>query len=259
MTTLSKCFPDFATRADQLVEAARKHGVELRSVGGIAVWDRLPDDLLDKYEGLRDDPKDIDMVAPSGSEATAITAAFTDQGYTPDERLIAWRGDQRHQYFELDESGEPVMDIDVFLGPPPACHSFDLPSAAFTFEGTALPVTELLLQKLQIVQASHKDLFDMAFLLLAADSGRPGNELDRDRLTGLLSKDWGFFHTVGLNLEKVRDLADELEAEDSERVKMAVGDLANQIEAVPKSRKWKLRARVGTKVSWYEEVEELDR
>lgn len=259
MTTLSKRFNHFAARADQLVAAGHNHGVEMRSVGGIAIWDRLPDELIGDYERLRDDPKDIDLVAPSGSESSAITEAFTDQGYVPDERLIAWRGDQRHQYFEFNESGDPVMEIDVFLGPPPACHKFDLPEGAFALDGTAIPLTELVLQKLQIVETTEKDLLDIAFLLLAADCGTPGNELDRDRITGLLCRDWGFFHTAELNLEKVRGIADRLGPAHGEQVRTAADRLMQQAEAAPKSRKWKLRAKLGTKMAWYEEVEELDR
>jgi hypothetical protein len=33
--------------------------------------------------------------------------------------------------------------------------------------------------------------------------------------------------------------------------------LLSRIEAAPKSRRWKLRARIGDKVRWYEEPEEV--
>jgi hypothetical protein len=35
--------------------------------------------------------------------------------------------------------------------------------------------------------------------------------------------------------------------------------MKDQIEATPKSTKWKLRARIGTRAPWYETVEEVDR
>jgi hypothetical protein len=34
-------------------------------------------------------------------------------------------------------------------------------------------------------------------------------------------------------------------------------DLRKRIDAEPKSTKWKLRARVGERVQWYEEPEEV--
>jgi hypothetical protein len=253
-------FKEFAERAERIVTTGHDRGVELRSVGGIAVWDRMPDGLRDEFERVRPDAKDLDLVAPQGSESAKIQETFVEHGYAPDERLIAWRGDQRHQYFDLDEQGQPVMEIDVFLGPPPACHSFDLPESAFDFEGTALPSTELLLQKLQIVESSEKDLLDIAFLLLASDSGDPASAINSQRVIDLMAKDWGFCHTTGINLALVSQLVQKrLDPEIATEVSARVSRLADQIEAAPKSRKWKLRARVGTKVSWYEEVEELDR
>jgi hypothetical protein len=253
-------FQEFAERAERIATSGRKRGVELRSVGGIAVWERMPEWLRSQFERIRPDAKDLDLVAPAGSDSSAIRESFVEHGYEPDERLIAWRGDQRHQYFELDEQGRPVMEIDVFLGPPPACHSFDLPETAFAFEGTALPATELLLQKLQIVESSEKDLLDIAFLFRASDSGEPANQIDSERVVHLMSKDWGFSHTTGANLALVEELVTEkFERGAATDVSAKVRRLADQIEAAPKSRKWKLRARVGTKVSWYEEVEELDR
>jgi hypothetical protein len=38
-----------------------------------------------------------------------------------------------------------------------------------------------------------------------------------------------------------------------------VQELTAAIEDEPKSRRWKMRARVGTKMQWYENVEELVR
>jgi hypothetical protein len=35
--------------------------------------------------------------------------------------------------------------------------------------------------------------------------------------------------------------------------------LRKAIEDEPKGRRWKMRARVGTRKQWYEDVEELDR
>jgi hypothetical protein len=257
---VAKRFREFAERVDQLVATGHQHGVELRSVGGIAVWDRMHGDLRAEFEAVRPDAKDIDLVAPKGSDSNGIKEVFVEHGYEPDERLIAWRGDQRHQYFDIGEDGQPVMEIDVFLGPPPACHKFEVPDTAFALDGTALPSTELLLQKLQIVESSEKDLLDIAFLLRAADREDPGNAIDFDRIVDLLSKDWGFSHTTGLNLARVGELVGEkFDGEAAAEVRAKISDLAARIEAAPKSRKWKLRARVGTKVSWYEEVEELDR
>lgn len=253
-------FRELARRATQLVDDARPYGVELRSVGGVAIWDRLPAGLQSRFEQVRDHPKDLDLVAPHGTDSARIKEVFLSRGYAPDERLIAWRGDERHQYFELDDDGRPVLDIDVFLGSPPSCHKFDLPAEEFGREGVALSATELLLQKLQIVETTEKDLADIGFLLLANPSSLNGSGLDSARIAGLLGRDWGFFYTASRNLDRTESFARlKLGEEDADAVATRVTELRQEIDSAPKSRKWKLRSKLGTKVSWYEEVEELDR
>lgn len=253
-------FSELAAKASELVDDGRSNGVEMRSVGGVAIWESLPEDLRDEYEGVRDNPKDLDLVAPEGTPSEEIKGIFVARGYEPDERLIAWRGNERHQYFEFDSEGRPVADIDVFLGLPPACHSFDLPEGEFDREAVNLSVTELLLQKLQIVESTEKDLTDMAFLLLANPTSLNGSGIDDGRVAGLLSRDWGFHYTATRNLDRVAELLDRKMDEGSrEATKERIESLADEIDRAPKSRKWRMRAKVGTRVSWYEEVEELDR
>lgn len=253
-------FEDLAKRAADLVDSGRSLGVALRSVGGVAIWHRLSDELRSEYERVREAPKDLDLVAPAGTAAERIKSIFVEQGYTPNERLIAWRGDKRHQYFELDDSGQPRVEVDVFLGPPPACHKFDLPADEFDGDDVALSPTELLLQKLQIVEVTEKDVADIAYLLRANPASLNGAGLDTGRIAKLLSQDWGFYYTATQNLDRVQAFASErLEGASRDEVSQRVGRLRDEIEAAPKSRKWKIRAKLGTKVSWYEEVEELDR
>lgn len=253
-------FCDLACRATELVGDGQEQGVALRSVGGVAIWERLPGELRTPYEEVRAQPKDLDLVTLKGTTSNQIKALFVARGYVPDERLIAWRGDVRHQYFELDENGEPVVDVDVFLGLPPACHTFDLPDEEFTGSGVALSATELLLQKLQIVEATDKDLTDIAFLLLANPASLNGAGIDSSRIAGLLSRDWGFHYTATGNLERVDSILDvKMEGTSQQATRDRISSLADDIEMAPKSRKWKMRSRLGTKVSWYEEVEELDR
>ena len=244
-------FRDLARRASELVGDGQKLGVALRSVGGVAIWERLPERLRGLYEEVRQRPKDLDLVSPKGTPSDRIVGIFVARGYEPDERLIAWRGDERHQYFDLDESGRPVVEIDVFLGPPPACHKFDLPEQEFGGEGAALSVTELLLQKLQIVEATDKDLTDIAFLLLANPTSLNGAGIDSSRVVGLLSHDWGFHYTATRNLERVESIVGQKMDEASEQVtRDRIASLADELGAAPKSRKWKMRSRLGTKVSW---------
>lgn len=249
---------DLDRESRDVVAAAASDGLSLRTVGGVAIWQRLGEGDRARYRELRPTPRDIDLLAPTGS-SPAIKRVFGTRGYTPDERLIAWRGDRRHRYFRLEE-GEPVLEIDVFLGVPPLCHPIDF-SDRFRLPGPAMAATDLLLQKLQIVESNAKDLVDICFLLVAHGLGDDDErEIVLARVADLLSRDWGFHQTTGQNLDKAEGVAAEvLDAEGARRARAGIAGLREAIDAAPKSRRWKLRARIGTRAQWYEEVEEVDR
>ena len=63
-----------------------------------------------------------------------------------------------------------------------------------------------------------------------------------------------------MNLEKVRVLAhgySQLTGEQKSRVELQVNEAMARIEKEPKSLAWRLRARVGDRVKWYKDVEEV--
>ncbi len=68
-------------------------------------------------------------------------------------------------------------------------------------------------------------------------------------------------HTFELNVERLRGALDELELDKArgERIGARVDELAEAMEAAPKSRRWKMRARIAERKQWYEEPEEVQR
>jgi hypothetical protein len=62
--------------------------------------------------------------------------------------------------------------------------------------------------------------------------------------------------TLQLNTERVRDAAKDL-AVDGARVNERLDAIWERINAQSKSMKWRLRARVGDRMSWYELPEEV--
>jgi hypothetical protein len=103
----------------------------------------------------------------------------------------------------------------------------------------------------------------------------PGNALllaldvaphDRDAINSawvarLCARDWGLHRTARMNLERLRREIDHAPVGDADRelIVQRAEEIARAIEAEPKGSKWKLRARVGDKVRWYEDPEEVDR
>jgi len=73
----------------------------------------------------------------------------------------------------------------------------------------------------------------------------------------LFSKDWGFYYTSTMNLNKVKTRVGEyikLPEDEVKTVQERVDKLLSMIQNQPKSMGWKMRSRIGTKQKWYTEV-----
>jgi hypothetical protein len=80
------------------------------------------------------------------------------------------------------------------------------------------------------------------------------------RVAMLCAAEWGLWRTTTMNLEKVRRLAHgypQLTDEQKAKVEKQIKDVMDRLEQEPKSMGWKLRARVGDRVKWYKEVDEV--
>lgn len=150
--------------------------------------------------------------------------------------------------------------IDVFFDQLRFSHRLPL-IGRLEAEELTLPLAELLLEKMQIVQINEKDLIDTLMLLREHVVGDGDQEtINADVITGLTSTDWGLWRTVTGNLAMVKEFLKkypQLADEDRRIVAERVDTLRRRIDQAPKSVQWKLRARIGERVKWYEDVEEL--
>lgn len=103
----------------------------------------------------------------------ALQRLFIDHGYEPDREFNLLHGAQRLIFRHTADE----RHIDVFLDRFQMCHTFDLRDRLHLHSVT-LPPTDLLLTKLQVVEATENDLRDLFALL----SDLPlGAEPRRDR------------------------------------------------------------------------------
>jgi hypothetical protein len=128
-------------------------------------------------------------------------------------------------------------------------------------DNPSIPLAEMLLEKMQIYQINEKDIIDTIMLLLE----HPLGEIDVETINikyvaGLCCNDWGLWRTTTMNLDKVRQLAQgykQLSNEQKERIGSQVKTALSRIEQEPKSLAWRLRSRVGDRVKWYRDVDEV--
>lgn len=233
-----------------LIEDAARRGIVLRLIGALGVRVACPrgHDLLERL-GRRTD--DVDL-AGLGKQWTPIVELFEERGYDFDERRALTHGSGR-----LIFSHQTGFRVDVFLDRLRMCHEIDMRESLQRYDGLALPAADLALQKLQIVELTRKDVIDLIVLLREHDFSR------EERIARLLADDWGFYHTAAQNLEHLREesLAEFAELSDGDRrlVSDRVDELMRRIEGEPKTLRWKVRAKVGPRTRWYQEVDELER
>jgi hypothetical protein len=178
-----------------------------------------------------------------------------DAGYEPHITFNAMHARERALFFD-DHHGRQV---DVFIDSFRMCHQIPLADRLKGHDQT-VPLAELLLTKLQIIELNEKDVRDTVLLL----HGHPIDDHDDDAVNGaqiaqLCANDWGLWRTITANLERCRSHVSDYALDQSahDRVHTRFDELLGRIEEEPKTRGWKLRAKVGERKRWYELPEEV--
>jgi hypothetical protein len=183
---------------------------------------------------------------------------MTAMGYEADRPFNATNGHRRLLYYDPPHGRQ----VDVFVGTFEMCHSIPI-TERIELHASAVPLAELLLTKMQIVELNAKDQADILTILyhheVAEDDG-DGHAVNAARVAKLCASDWGLLRTTRLNVERTQGALDgsSLTPEQQAVVRERIERLWERIEREPKSTKWKMRNRVGDKVRWYEEPEEVD-
>jgi hypothetical protein len=216
----------------------------MRLLGGVAVCLQAPDGqpLLPRKVG------DID-VATRRDTKRAATDVLTRAGYAPDGHFNAFHGAHRLVFYD-ETNGRK---LDVFMGDFSMCHVIPI-SDRLEREPLTVPLAELMLTKLQIVELTERDQRDIYNLVYHHDL----DGLEAGYIAGLCAKDWGLWRTTKSTVERcVANMASyDLPADAASTIAERLDALWRRIDDAPKTTKWKLRSRVGERVRWYEEPEE---
>jgi hypothetical protein len=152
---MTEILDDIVAEGERLLGIARDEGVPLHLLGGVAVRlhaENVPSVLDREY-------KDLDFAVPKKSGGPA-DKLLRDAGYDPHITFNAMHARERGLYFD-DSHGRQV---DVFIGSFRMCHQIDLSERIDNGDPT-VPLAELLLTKLQIIEVNEKDIRDMVLLL----------------------------------------------------------------------------------------------
>jgi len=250
---------DYLQEALRVVEYARQKGVTLRVIGAAALRIHCPNHV-ELHKALGRELTDLDFVGYE-KQSEGIDKVFADLGYDTKQYLSAMmdRGLKYRKFF-YDKNNKRVSD--VFLDILEMCHIIDF-KGRLEIDYPTVSLTDYLLAKMQIVKLNEKDVKDTIVLFIEHDVGNNDKEMvDSDYISRLLSEDWGFYYTFTTNLNKIKQRVDGFEVippEEKQKLKWNLDSLLKVIEERPKSFKWRMRARIGTKQKWYNEVEEVVR
>ena len=235
----------------RIVQAAHERGLLVRLIGGVAVWARCPSALLPE---LRREYGDVDLIGHA-RQSRDLTRFLESIGYQPDKLFNAIHGAQRLNFADA-ATGRP---LDVLLDKFVMSHALELRDR-LPVDQLTIPLADLLLTKLQVVEINDKDMVDLAAMLAdhAPGTGTDHENIDLGRFIDVLDRDWGFEHTVRLNLAKLREFVAgrELPEQLSTRIDERVGALLSALDSGRKTVGWRLRGQVGERVRWYELPEE---
>jgi hypothetical protein len=250
---MSRPVQEFLDEAVRIAEEASRQKIILRLLGAAGIRYHCPK-FARLHDALGRQFTDLDFAAYN-SQGKAIRELFPKLGYKYDRRLDMLHGNIR-LILESDR-----FHVDIFFDKLLMNHVIDF-KGRLELDYPTLNLTDLFLEKMQIVNITEKDVKDTFVMLREHEVSENEKEsINTKYLSGILAKDWGFYYTVTTNLDRlVKEFMpsyQQLTAEDRNDITQKVEAIRKCIEDQPKSMQWKIRAKVGLSKKWYNEVETL--
>jgi hypothetical protein len=276
--TMAEAWNLLQREAVAIIDDAAQQDVTLRVVGsaGIRLHCGAAGPLMDR---LGRPAKDIDFIVPQ-RHRKGMRRVLESRGYVVDRDLLIAMEGRRYSFAHREHGTE----IDVFVEKLDFCHTIEM-SGRLARHPVTIPIEELLLQKLQIIQMTTTDMIDAGVLLTTHEVGGTGDDrpsgsladvplagpgqapeqetIDAGHIARLLATDWGFHHTATRNLHRVLEQlapagAADVGAEGNLRARDRVGRLLGAIETEPKTLAWRMRDKVGERKQWWQDVDDRE-
>jgi hypothetical protein len=240
---------DPVAEGTRIAAAAAERGLPLRALGGVAVAIRCPSS---RHEPLRRDYADIDL-ATRGSAKEGVAGLIESLGYAADREFNTLHGHRRLYFW--DEARQ--RQVDVFVDEANLCHRIGFRDRLEVVPLT-LSLADLAVLKLQVVETNEKDFLDICALFVDHDLSSDESGINSTYIANLTASNWGLWRTLGMVAERSEQFALDLPGFGSGGlVADRLRRLRDELDTIPKTRGWKLRARVGERKRWYELPEEV--
>jgi hypothetical protein len=235
--------------AEAVLRAGHERGAVIRAVGGVAIALRCPSARPPGL--LTRSYSDLDFIARR-RDVKRVTESFVAVGLKPAERFNALNSSR----MQFDHARG--YHADVFLDDFSMCHSLSL-SDRLEIDSRTISLSDLLLTKLQVARLSRKDVSDISALLLDHPVTDDDAGVNAEYMADLLARDWGWWRTATETLSRLESLLVELpiDATAVETISNRVAALEDRIEMRSKGVRWRTRAKVGDRLPWREDPEDV--
>ena len=250
----------FLEQGRKIIDEATKAKIPLRLIGGVAIRVHSSEHAdfakrLGRLGPNKQEYTDLDFMSYMKFRDN-VRKFFESVGYRKRRTTLSSAATQRHIYFHPDGWFYADVFFDKLLA---ANHPLDF-RGRLELDSPTISLADLLLEKLQIVSFSEKDLKDTLLLLRAHSlgEGQAPEVIDMRYVAPLLAKDWGFWYTVTTNLNGLRKAVSEmaeLNGTEKSDITSKISKLLERIENEPKTTGWKMRSTIGARKRWYEPVE----
>jgi len=244
----------FVKQAELILDEANKLGITMRLLGAIAFHMKCPNYRYFHKEAKRGFT-DVDFIAYL-EQSNEIDKLFKSLGYQKDRNLDSVPGIRRAIFY----SNEQQWHSDVFYDVLDFCHEINF-KGRLELDYPTISLADLMLEKMQIVQINEKDIVDTLMLLREHDIGANDREtINLEYLSDLMKSDWGLWKTFTNNLNLVQTKINTykfLKDDDITNIKNKIYKIIKRIESEPKTVSWKLRNKIGTRIKWYKDVDDI--
>jgi hypothetical protein len=240
---------DPVEESKKIVKAAEDEGAVLRLMGGLAI--RIH--CHGPHSAHLRNYQDIDLFGLA-KDQKKLFSVFKKLGYLPNTKFNALYGRTRREFI----GPEDHKNVDLFLDKFSMQHVLDF-RERLQLDDLTVPVTDLLLTKLQNVKLTEKDERDIVAIVEDHEIGRSDEKeiINIDYVARLCARDWGLYKTIIDNIGRIARFQESDRAIALEKEKL-VGKLEviqEAIKTAPKKFRWKLRSILGERLRWYNEVE----
>jgi len=238
----------------QLATQTRTEGISLRLFGSCAVYLKCTggSDILEINQR---EVKDIDAVVLRQC-LPKLRQVLRKNGWHEEIELTGLSDGQRLRFL-----GEGGTVLDVTVDQLRFCQTLRLENR-LSLDWPTIPITDLLLSKLQISDVARNDFVDMASLLNSFEvTPSSESEISLARISQQCSASWRWYHATTLACARlIKISAHDVRLSPSQQalIEERAYKISTAIKFVSKSFTWKIRSLLGEFVPWQSPVESVN-